>query len=452
MKRSVLNILPDRILHTCRRTGVRNACALCALVLGSMLIAIPGRTQDARPTVSATFSTRRQPIYQGERFELVLTIVSRGVELGPQFKMSQIPSEDVLRREQFNEMPGSQRQIEGVKEETRRFKCQAQVRRTGTLTMSPVLEVQVVRRERMLFGSTLVRTPRSVRMNPFTIDCRPLPQDGRPDDFSGAIGQFTLDTSVSPKEVAVGELVTVSTTVKGKGSLDGVTSPTLPSIPGFKQYPLKTLPAAGPLAISTEQIVIPENEQASTIPQVRFSYFDPDTGKYVTHTKGPFSLTFKSADDRVAYQPYRPDDTVGTRPSAQRQANIPQSQSVDYFRTAAFLLVLLSIVTTVAGIGHLATGKRHRKRGFRLILTACLLGVLSVGVRHWGGEDFPGRTLAHAATARLAPGHSALESFELGARTRVKLLETWQGWVKVAEGEKRGWIPLHALGDEDAEP
>jgi hypothetical protein len=423
-----------------------------SLILGNLFFTFAGSAQVTQPVVSGSFSTQRQTIFQGERFELVLTIVSRDVNLGKRFNLTRMPSGDLLGLEPFRELPASRREIGGVAEETRRFRCLVQVKRAGAMTLSPHLHVQVVRRERMLIGSTMVTTPRTVQISPFSIDCRPLPDAGRPADFSGAIGKFTLDVNVSPKDVSVGDLITVTTTIKGLGNLAGAASPVLTPSPGFKQYPQKLIPGTDPRAISAEQIVIPENEQATTIPQIQFSFFDPDAGSYVTLKQGPFTLTFRSAEEPLEYEPYRPEGTIETRPAAETQTQIFARQSVDYFRAATFLLMLLSIVTAVAGIGNCATGKRRWKQGFRLILIACLFGALSAAIRKWFDDELPNRTLAQAATARLAPGHSALESFEIEDQTRVKLLETWQGWVKVADGEKRGWIPMHALSGDNVVP
>jgi len=422
---------------------------VCSVILGSLFFPSAGTSQVSQPALSGFLSTERTTLYQGERFELILKIVSRGIDLGPRFNLTRMPSTDVMFLEPFRELPATRSQVDGVSEETRRFRCMARIKRTGRITMSPNLHVQIVQRERMLFGSTRVMTPRTVQIVPFSIDCRALPDVGRVDNFSGAIGTFTLDVDVSPKDVSVGELVTVKTTVKGLGNLEGAAPPVLRDSPGFRLYPRKDVPEPDPRSMSAQQIIIPENDEATTIPQIQFSYFDPTTGNYVTLKKGPFTLTFRTAEEPLEYEPYRPEDTAETRPGEDPQVQVLARQSVDYFLATTFLLTLLSVVTAVAGIGNLAVGKRRWKQGTRLLLIACLFGALSGGMRQWFGDDLPDGTVAEATAARLAPGHSALESFAIENETRVKLLETWQGWVKVADGEKRGWIPMRALNDED---
>ena len=422
-----------------------------SIILSSLFSPLAATSQVAQPPLSGFLSTERETLYQGERFALILTIVARGrgMSLGPRFNLTRMPPSDVISLEPFRELPATRRQIDGTPKETRRFRCMAQVKRIGAITMSPHLHLEIVRRERTLFGSTRVTTRPTVKISPFSIDCRPLPELGRPKNFSGAIGTFTLDVEVSPTDVSVGELVTVKTTVKGLGNLEGATPPVLQDSTGFKLYPGKDVPETDSRTMSSKKIVIPQNDQATTIPQVAFSYFDPVSGNYVTLKRGPFTLTFRIAEEPIEYEPYRPEETAEMLPDEHPKVQVLTRQSVDYVRAATFLIALLSVVTAVAGIGNLAGGKRHWKRGSRLLLMACLFGALSGGMRQWFGDDLPDGTVAEATAARLAPGHLAFESFDIEKQTRVKLLETWQGWIKVADGEKRGWIPMRALKDED---
>ena len=69
------------------------------------------------------------------------------------------------------------------------------------------------------------------------LDVKPLPKEGRPDDFSGAIGQFSLQTSAAPKQAAAGDPISLNVTVSGRGNFDAMGSPVLLEADGWRTYP-----------------------------------------------------------------------------------------------------------------------------------------------------------------------------------------------------------------------
>jgi tetratricopeptide (TPR) repeat protein len=166
--------------------------------------------------------------------------------------------------------------------------------RTGTLSLGPAtMQLSVVVRGRAdpffggMFGS---RKPRTLTADPVAIEVVPLPADGRPAGFSGAVGRFTLDVKAKPKAVDAGDPVTFDVTVSGTGSLAQAKPPAVAATPGLKVYdPSEQQTATRDGAVSTrrfEQVVIPERAGTVTIPPIEFSYFDPSAARYVT-ARGP---------------------------------------------------------------------------------------------------------------------------------------------------------------------
>lgn len=116
----------------------------------------------------------------------------------------------------------------------------------------------------------------------------PLPEEGKPQDFSGAVGKYEFDMTVSPSEVKVGDPLTVRMKVSGYGNLKAVTMPAYSDSKDFRAYDPKI---GEENSVKTlEQVVIPNHAGVSEVPAVRFSYFDPDEKTYRTITKGPFSV------------------------------------------------------------------------------------------------------------------------------------------------------------------
>jgi BatD DUF11 like domain len=132
------------------------------------------------------------------------------------------------------------------------------------------------------------------------VECVPLPQDNKPADFSGAIGDFTLAASVGPTNVTVGDPVTVRVQISGRGALDAIQLPDQSALQNFKIFPptVKTentdqLGLEGRKTF--EEIVTPQNSDVHEWPQFSFSFFSPEDGKYHTLTQPAVPLVIHSA-------------------------------------------------------------------------------------------------------------------------------------------------------------
>lgn len=117
------------------------------------------------------------------------------------------------------------------------------------------------------------------------IQVQPLPQQGRPSDFSDAVGQFSLQATLDSKEVKVNEAVTYRVTVQGKGSLQSSKEMKLSLDPNLEVYDAKSkdqvLPGGtGEVLKTTDYLIIPRKEGHYTIPSQDWVYFDPKKGTY----------------------------------------------------------------------------------------------------------------------------------------------------------------------------
>ncbi|MBF0224073.1 MAG: protein BatD [Desulfobacterales bacterium] len=114
-----------------------------------------------------------------------------------------------------------------------------------------------------------------------------LPDRGKPEDFNGAVGEFSIYASASPTKVNVGDPITLQIVVNGTGNFDRVVCPQLSDKKGFKTYaPSSTYES---IDISGhngkrqfEQAIIPENWTIKEIPPLVFSYFNTKKGDYVS--------------------------------------------------------------------------------------------------------------------------------------------------------------------------
>lgn len=140
----------------------------------------------------------------------------------------------------------------------------------------------------------------SILSDPLTINVQPLPTDGRPADFNGAIGNFGMNSSVAPTDVVVGDPITVRLQISGRGGMDGLQMPPLILGENFKTYPPSAmLDMPDPMAMSGvkkfEQVVQPQSAEVKELPAFSFSFFDPDARAYRTLKQPATPLRVRAA-------------------------------------------------------------------------------------------------------------------------------------------------------------
>lgn len=121
----------------------------------------------------------------------------------------------------------------------------------------------------------------------------PRPQ---PDDFTGAVGQFELTGVATGDRFAANTAGSITLRLSGTGNFPLVEAPRITLPAAFEQFDMKTNErlvntARGTTGEKTfEYPFIARAEGDYTIPGVRFSYFDPSTGKYNTLTTPDFPI------------------------------------------------------------------------------------------------------------------------------------------------------------------
>ncbi|MEA1927713.1 MAG: BatD family protein, partial [Candidatus Auribacterota bacterium] len=148
------------------------------------------------------------------------------------------------------------------------------------------------------------RKPFVLSSDPIKLTIKPLPREGCPDNFKGAVGDYQFKLTASPLSVKVGEPITVTMTVTGTGNLDTVSIPEIFCGDDFKTYTpevgIKRGARGGRITGEKifKQVIIPLSVEAKEIPAVSFSFFDPVVGKYRTIKKNPIPIKVGAAPDQ----------------------------------------------------------------------------------------------------------------------------------------------------------
>ncbi len=174
----------------------------------------------------------------------------------------------------------------------------------------------------------------TLRSAPVRLQVRALPRAGRPADFTGAVGRFTVSRRVAPMDIRSGDPVTVTTEVRGVGNFDSLSCAPI-ELPGVRSYPPRARKSANRL--SCEQVLV-SGDAPLEIPAARLSYFDPALGAYRTRESLPIRLTMRSGTmDKAAAGAAAPVRSPLLMPKPPSAARIPGWVGL---ATAGLILIL----------------------------------------------------------------------------------------------------------------
>ena len=143
------------------------------------------------------------------------------------------------------------------------------------------------------FGSMGERTELPIRSETAALNVKPLPANAPP-NFSGAVGSFNMAVDAKPKSVQVGDPITVTATISGRGNFDRMNGPALEDERGWHKYPssskFKQDDDVGISGEKTFETVIAPNERKAGVPPLTFAYFDPVKENYVTLRSEPLPV------------------------------------------------------------------------------------------------------------------------------------------------------------------
>ncbi len=158
-----------------------------------------------------------------------------------------------------------------------------------------------------------------IKSEPVALEVKPLPPNAPP-SFSGAIGNFAMTTDAKPKSVQVGDPITVTTTISGRGNFDRVNAPVVEDERGWHKYPpsskFKQDDEVGISGTKTFDTVFSPNEKKQTVPVLAFSYFDPAKEQYVALRSEPIAISVQggvAAANVPSAQPGSPSPAAASR-------------------------------------------------------------------------------------------------------------------------------------------
>ena len=230
--------------------------------------------------------------------------------------------------------------------------------KSGTLTIAPLsldvaFEYPTNRRDffgRRAYGVTNLK----VSTGATNINVKPLPENGKPEDFSGAVGTF--DFVVTPNRTAVrqGETIELDIAVTGKGNLElfSLPKPAVPSaLEMYDPVPKKqiTVSLSGMSGkVSDKYTIIPQYQGKYIIKPMSFSYFDLTTNSYKTLTSQEIMIDMIDGPISSESQTEETENIVKTEVQPKSQfkfidlkTNLQSVEKQDFLFSKSFYLWLL---------------------------------------------------------------------------------------------------------------
>ena len=342
----------------------------------------------------------------------------------------------------------------------------------GRLTITP-MEAQIARTD--FFGG--VAQSQHLRSTPTTIDVSPLPKAGQPPGFDAAnVGTFTFAARVDRSQVAVGEAVTLTIEVGGRGNLRKVALPNLPKLDGWKSYEPRVNvvvdPTSGVTGTKTaEVLLLPERAGPVTLPALILDTFDPEARRYARLQTAPIALAASGDAAAVAVGsggaaalpaagPFVENVIAGEIRPIHAHVGLGRDLGTTFFRTRAFVGILalppVALMLAMVGFGfrdRLAedTGARRRRRTRRKV-RAHLEAADGQRRRGEAGAFFIeiDRVIREALSARLRCPVKGLRMEELRAllgERGLPALESDRVIVLLEECDRARFAPGNVGGD-----
>jgi hypothetical protein len=147
------------------------------------------------------------------------------------------------------------------------------------------------------FSSFSSGRPLSVSSKSLLLTVRPLPQEGKPPDFSGLVGKFKMWSKLEPVSLKTGESATLTVSVSGQGNVNRIPDLKMPELTHIKIY------ADKPVLESTQDkegtkgskimkwALVPEKDGRLEVPPVAVSFFDTENQRYKTLKSSKYTLS-----------------------------------------------------------------------------------------------------------------------------------------------------------------
>ncbi len=215
----------------------------------------------------------------------------------------------------------------------------------GKLNIEPLsldITVDVPTKRRDIFGGRLMtQVHKTVSAGNRTINVKPLPEVGKPADFTGAVGDFKFKVTTSKTELNATESLQAKVEVSGKGNLKLFELPKLTVPSSLEVYEpekadrIRTNLSGMQGERSESYTIVPQYKGKYPIPSMSFSYFDTKTKSYKLLTSDEIIIDVLDGPSNNSVS-----DANITTAGNNKQKVIASSNQFEYIKTNTKLSVI----------------------------------------------------------------------------------------------------------------
>ena len=196
----------------------------------------------------------------------------------------------------------------------------------------------------------------TLQSKPLVINVKPLPEQGKPAGFNGAVGDFKITTAVQRDSISTDDAGKLKLVIEGRGNLTLVNAPELNWPDGMEAYEpsmqeeidKQSAPLSGGKIFTFDFTVAKEG--VYTLPAASFSFFDPNSGQYKTVNAEPIKLQVSKG--------------TGKRPAiqAKQPAKSTREGFFETIFTKRWIIIIALVALLLMGlIVYLSIDKKHRQ-------------------------------------------------------------------------------------------
>lgn len=232
----------------------------------------------------------------------------------------------------------------------------------GKKTIPAIQPVYVVRKtsnkkprsfwEQFVNGQQYEDVEFKAKSNSISIEILPLPDEGKPLSFNGAVGKLNFRVETNSQSVKANEAINLKITISGTGNFPLMDAPKLTLPESFESYDPKVAESAS--AKSFDFLIIPRSEGQFVLKDIEFSYFNTETKKYNTIQSPEIKITVLPGDPNSAgAQVFTPQNQVKETENDIRyikKGNFELTKSeTEFFNSSAHIaLMVLPILGLIA--------------------------------------------------------------------------------------------------------
>ena len=231
--------------------------------------------------------------------------------------------------------------------------------KSGSLALDPFaleLYVQIPTGRRDFFGDPIMRSAtKTVKAGDLSINVKELPEEGKPINFSGAVGDFELSVDASRTNLEANESTQIKVKINGKGNLKLLSIPELSLPSALEKYDpeytdnVRVNREGMNGSVTNSYTVVPRYAGSYPVDPIEFTFFDPNSKNYRTLSSDPFDLTVEGSTILPSTNASAPIVEKNTPANSGFKSNAYQTSLVTmvsspWFESNAYYIILALLV------------------------------------------------------------------------------------------------------------